>query len=166
MEALRDKNGGLVHFFYSCLFLFLNEKQAVTFVVGKSWLMGRSLWCAGSFILSLHLFRIKGYIFVVPDRILLLARDGAGVVSRTFSTGNRMGQIYSLNICFTYYGTFQQQSNQLFCWFLKDNPLIFRLFQNFSIPLPAIRYISCQEMKTIGNNKCVVFNKKKDDGLR
>ena len=76
MEALRGKNDGLEHFFYSCLFLFLNEKQAVTFVVGKSWLMGQSLWCAGSFILSLHLFRIKGYIFVVPDRILLLVREG------------------------------------------------------------------------------------------
>ena len=35
--------------------------------------------------------------------------------------------------------------------FLKDNSFLFRLFENFFIPLPKIIYISYQEMKIICN---------------
>ena len=38
-------------------------------------------------------------------------------------------------------------SNQQFCLFFKDNSIILRQFENFFIPLPAIIYISYQEMK-------------------
>ena len=42
------------------------------------------------------------------------------------------------------------QSNSL-VWFFKDNSIIFRPFENFFIHLPAIRYISYQEMNIIAN---------------
>ena len=42
------------------------------------------------------------------------------------------------------------QSNRL-VWFFKDNSIIFRPFENFFIHLPAIRYISYQEMNIIAN---------------
>ena len=83
----------------------------------------------------------------------LLVRDVSGNVTCMLSTRKEVGSDFSLNICITFWRTAQLDSNQQFYLFFKDNSIIIRLFENFFIPLPPIRYISYQEMKIIGNNK-------------
>ena len=85
----------------------------------------------------------------------LLVRDVSDYVTCMLSTRKEVGSDFSLNICITIWRTAQLDSNQQFCLFFKDNSIIIRLFENFFIPLPPIRYISYQEMKIIGNNKKV-----------
>ena len=83
----------------------------------------------------------------------LLVRDVSDYVTCMLSTRKEVGSDFSLNICITFWRTAQLDSNQQFCLFFKDNSIILRQFENFFIPLPAIIYISYQEMKIIGNNK-------------
>ena len=47
------------HFFYSCLLLFLSEKQAVTHMVCKSWLVESNFLPACDVILTLHSVVVK-----------------------------------------------------------------------------------------------------------
>ena len=87
--------------------------------------------------------------------LYLLVRDVSGNITCMLSMKEEWGLDFSLNICITFWKTAQLDSNQQFCLFFKDNSIILRQFENFFIPLPAIRYIYYQEMKINGNNKKV-----------
>ena len=81
----------------------------------------------------------------------LLVREVSGSITFILSTRKEVQPVFSLNICITFWKTTQLDSNQLFCLFFKDNSIILSQFENFSIPLPPIGYISYQEMKIIEN---------------
>ena len=84
----------------------------------------------------------------------LLVRDVSGNVTCMLSIRKEVGSDFSLNICITFWKTTQLDSIQQFQQFFpvfKVNFIIIRLFENFFVPLPAIRYFSYQEMYSIGD---------------
>ena len=99
---------------------------------------------------------------VLCKMLHLLVRDVSGNITCMLSMKGEWGLDFSLNICITFWKTAQLDSNQQFCLFFKDNSIILRQFENFFIPLPAIRYISYQEMKINWNNKKVQNLTKKE----
>ena len=135
------------HFLYSCLLLFVIEIQAVTYNVCKRWLVEQNFRLACNFILTLHPFSYW-ILHICCFRLSssLGKRWSGGSNSHVFNAKRRSSDRFAQHLLHNSVNS-STAAESIFCWFLKDNPLIFRLFQNFSIPLPAIRYISCQEME-------------------
>ena len=135
------------HFLYSCLLLFIIEIQAVTYNVCKRWLVEQNFRLACNFILTLHPFSYWILHICCFRLSSSLGKRWSGCSkSHVFNAKRRSSDRFAQHLFHNSVNS-STAAESIFCWFLKDNPLIFRLFQNFSIPLPEIRYISCQEMK-------------------
>ena len=91
---------------------------------------------------------------VLCKMLYLLVRDVSGNTTCMLSMKKGSGGQNFRSTFVSHFGK-QLKLTQInnFCLFFKGNSIILRQFENFFIPLPAIRYVSYQEMKIIGNNK-------------
>ena len=73
------------HFFYSCLFLILFDKQAVTKVICESWLLESDFLSACDFIFAtpshceIYLTTLLGKTRMLCETLHLLVRDGSNL---------------------------------------------------------------------------------------
>ena len=89
-----------------------------------------------------------------------MVRDVSGNVTCMLSIRKEVGSNFSLNICITFWKTTQLDSIQQFQQFFpvfKVNFIIIRLFENFFVTLPPIRYFSYQEMKRFAQRHSFPF---------
>ena len=97
---------------------------------------------------------------VLCKMLHLLVRDVSGNVTCMLSIRKEVGSDFSLNICITFWKTTQLDSIQQFQQFFpvfKVNFIIIRLFENFFVPLPPIRYFSYQEMRRFAQRHSFPF---------